>query len=65
MTLTAKLMKIVETVNSDGGIAFLKIRFMLEDIDREIEKGNPNAIQFARELDHILRFCELAASKPL
>jgi len=38
MTLTAKLMKIVETVNSDGGVAFLKIRFMLEDIDREIEK---------------------------
>ena len=65
MTLTAKLMKIVETVNSDGGVAFLKIRFMLEDIDREIEKGNPNAIQFAKELDHILRFCELAASKPL
>jgi hypothetical protein len=65
MTLTAKLMKIVETVNSDGGVAFLKIRFMLEDIDREIEKGNPTAIQFAKELDHILRFCELAASKPL
>ena len=65
MILTAKLMKIVETVNSDGGVAFLKIRFMLEDIDREIEKGNPNAIQFARELDHILRFCEIAASKPL
>jgi hypothetical protein len=57
-------MRIVETVNSDGGVAFLKIRFMLEDIDREIEKGNPNAIQFERELDHVLRFCELAASKP-
>ncbi len=65
MTLTAKLMRIVETVNSDGGTAFLKIRFMLEDVEREIEKGNPNAIQFERELDHIMRFCELAASKPL
>lgn len=65
MTLTAKLMKIVEIVNSDGGVAFLKIRYMLEDVDREIEKGNANAIQFERELDHVLRFCEMAASKPL
>lgn len=63
MTLTAKLMKIVETVNSDGGVAFLKIRFMLEDVDREIEKGNENAIQFERELDRVLRFCEAAAKK--
>jgi hypothetical protein len=61
MTLTAKLMKIVETVNSEGGTAFLKIRFMLEDVEREIEKGNPNAIQFAKELEHIMRFCEMAA----
>lgn len=65
MTLTTKLMKIVEIVNSDGGVAFLKIRYMLEDVDREIEKGNANAIQFERELDHVLRFCEMAASKPL
>ena len=63
MALTAKLMRIVETVNSDGGTAFLKIRFMLEDVEREIEKGNPTAMQFERELDHILRFCELAAKK--
>ena len=65
MTLTQKLMKIVEIVNSDGGVAFLKIRYMLEDVDREIDKGNTNAIQFAKELDHILRFCEMAANKPL
>lgn len=63
MALTSKLMKIVEIVNSDGGVAFLKIRYMLEDVDREIEKGNANAIQFATELDHILRFCEAAAKK--
>ena len=65
MTLTAKLMKIVEIVNSDGGVAFLKIRYMLDDVEREIDKGNANAIQFAKELDHVLRFCEMAASKPL
>jgi hypothetical protein len=61
MTLTQKLMRIVETVNSDGGIAFLKIRAVLEDVEREIAEGNPQAIQFAEELDHIMRFCELAA----
>ena len=65
MTLTAKLMKIVEIVNSDGGVAFLKIRYLLEDVQREIDKGNSNAIQFEKELDHVLRFCEMAANKPL
>jgi hypothetical protein len=61
MTLTAKLLRIVELVNTDGGVAFLKIRFMLEDVEREAENGNPNAIQFAKELEHIMRFCEMAA----
>ena len=65
MTLTQKLMKLVETINSDGGVAFLKIRYMLDDVEREIDKGNANAIQFAKELDHVLRFCEMAARKPL
>jgi len=65
MTLTQKMMKIVEVINSDGGVAFLKIRVLLEDVQREIDKGNPQAVQFATELDHVLRFCEMAASKPL
>lgn len=65
MTLTQKLMKIVEVINSDGGVAFLKIRMLLEDVQREIDKGNPQAVQFATELDHVLRFCEMAANKPL
>jgi hypothetical protein len=65
MTLTQKLMKLVEIVNSDGGVAFLKIRFMLEDVQREIEKGNPQAAQFATELEHVLRFCEMAAKTPM
>lgn len=65
MTLTQKLMKLVEIVNSDGGVAFLKIRLMLEDVQREIDKGNPKAIQFATELDHVLRFCEMASKKPI
>jgi hypothetical protein len=64
MTLTQKLMKIVETVNSDGGVAFLKIRLMLEDVQREIDKGNSQAIQFEKELDHVLGFCEMASKIP-
>lgn len=64
MTLTQKLLKIIETINSDGGVAFLKIRFMLEDVEREIDKGSPQAVQFAKELDHVLRFCEMAAKTP-
>ena len=64
MTLTQKLMKIVEIVNSDGGVAFLKIRCLLEDVEREIEKGNTNAIQFEKELDHVLGFCERASKIP-
>ena len=65
MTLTQKLMKIVEVINSDGGVAFLKIRVVLEGVEREIDKGNLQAVQFATELDHVLRFCEMAANKPL
>lgn len=65
MTLTQKLLKIIETVNADGGVAFIKIRAVLEDVDGEIKKGNANAIQFEQELDHVLRFCEMAANKSL
>lgn len=64
MTLTQKLMKIVEIVNSDGGVAFIKIRLMLEDVQREIDKGNANAIQFEKELDRMLGFCEMASKIP-
>lgn len=65
MTLVQKLTKLQEVINSQGGIAFLKMRFMLEDVEREIQKGNPRAIQFAKEFDHVLRFCEMAAEKDL
>jgi hypothetical protein len=61
MTLTQKLLKLVEIIHSDGGLAFLKIRYMLEDVQCELDKGNPQAAQFAEELERILRFCEMAA----
>lgn len=61
MTLTAKLAKILEIAGD--GYKFVHIRMMLEDMEREIEKGNPNAIQFAKELDHILKLCEYVNKK--
>jgi hypothetical protein len=63
MTLTAKLAKLLEIAGD--GYKFIHIRLMLEDVEREIEKGNTQAIQFAKELDHVLRFCEAAAEKDL
>lgn len=61
MTLIDKLMEIDHLIHSDGGVAFLKIRMMLEDVEKEIEKNNPHAIQFSLELDHILGFLKKAA----
>lgn len=61
MTLTQKLLKIIEIVHSDGGIAFLKIRATLEDLEKQIDKGDARALQFEQELNHLLRFCELVS----
>lgn len=63
MTLTQKLIKILEVAGD--GYKFIHIRVMLEDVEREIDNGNPQAIQFAKELDHVLRFCEMAAKTPM
>lgn len=63
MTLTQKLAKLLEVAGD--GYKFIHIRVMLEDVEREIDNGNPQAVQFAKELDHVLRFCEMATSKPL
>lgn len=65
MNLTNKLMKIVELVNDNGGVNFIKIRMFLEDIEREIVKGNKNAIQFNTELDHVLKVVEHATKLEL
>lgn len=59
MTLTQKLAKLLEIAGD--GYKFIFIRAVLEDVEREIEKGNPQAVQFAAELDHVLRFCEMAS----
>lgn len=61
MTLTQKLLKIIEIVQSDGGIAFLKIRATLEALEKQIDNGDAHAIQFEQELNHVLRFCELVS----
>lgn len=51
MKLTDKLLAITQSVNGNGGINFLKIRFFLEDVDRLLAEGNPRAEEFARCLD--------------
>jgi type II secretory pathway component PulF len=61
MTMTEKLLKLLEIAND--GYRFLQIRDILEDIDREIQKGNPLAIQFSKEFDHVLGLCEVATKK--
>lgn len=58
MNLTQKFAKLLEIAND--GYKFVFIRVLLEDVEREIQKGNPQAVQFAKELDHVLRFCEYA-----
>jgi hypothetical protein len=58
MTLTEKLAKLLEIAGD--GYNFVHIRILLEDVEQEIKKGNANAIQFAKELDHVLKFCEMA-----
>ena len=63
MTLTEKLAKLLEVAGD--GYKFIHIRVMLEDVEREIDKGNPQAVQFAKELEHVLRFCEVAAKTPM
>jgi hypothetical protein len=60
MTLTKKLMRIVELVHSDGGITFLKIRIMLEQIQDARDNGSVQAEEFEQALDRVLRLCEYA-----
>ena len=60
MTLTQKLMRIVELVNSDGGITFLKIRITLEQVQDARDKGSVQAAEFEQALDRVLRLCEHA-----
>ena len=40
MTSTDKLMNIDSMINGDGGVNFIKIRLMLDDIDSLASEGN-------------------------
>ena len=53
MTLIDKLMNINAMIHGNGGVDFIKIRWMLEDVERLANEGNPMAIQFAKELGHV------------
>lgn len=64
MTLVEKLMDIDAMIRDDGGINFLKIRMVLEDVEYLIQNNDPAAvplaIQFAKELDHVHAFIRKA-----
>jgi len=53
MTSTDKLMNIDSMIHDNGGVNFIKIRIMLDDIDRLASEGNAKALQFIKELGHV------------
>jgi hypothetical protein len=48
-----KLMNIHMMINDNGGVNFIKIRMMLDDIDRLADEGHPKALKFIKELEHV------------
>ena len=40
-------------INSAGGVNFIKIRMLLDDIDGLADQENPKALQFIKELEHV------------
>jgi len=65
MTLTDKLLKISELIHSDGGLGFIKIRLLMEDIDAKIHEGNPLALKFEESLDNVLKAVTYATNQKL
>lgn len=69
MTLVEKLMDIDAMIQGEGGVNFLKIKMMLEDVEYLIQNHDPAvvplAIQFAKELDHIHAFISKAVQMEL
>ena len=67
MTLVQKLMDIDAMIHGGGGVNFIKIKIMLEDVEELIHNHDPAAvplaIQFAKELDHIHAFISKAVQK--
>lgn len=60
MKLIDQLMEIDAAINGDGGINFLKIRAVLDDIDRLISEGDDSAIQFSNSMRHVYRLVRAA-----
>jgi hypothetical protein len=60
MTMIQKLMRVVELVNAEGGVTFIKIRMVLEEIQEALENGSPQAAEFDRAMDIVLRMAEYA-----
>jgi hypothetical protein len=63
MNLVSKLLRILELLHGGGGTNFIKVRFLLEDIEKLSAEGNANALEFAKQLDNIYKFVELAVQQ--
>ena len=62
MTSVEMLMSLYNLILGNGGVNFIKIRLLLEDLDHLADKGDANAIQFKKELYHVY-ILALAATK--
>lgn len=60
MKSVEKLMGIDLAIHNNGGIGFLKIRALFDDIDRLAEEGDSRAIQFSQELDNVYKVVKKA-----
>lgn len=58
MTSTQTLMKILEIVNSKGGVSFIYIKMFLEQLDEDAEQGSALAIRLKQDLTNIMRVLE-------
>lgn len=63
MNLVNKMLRISELLHGGGGTNFIKVRFLLEDIEKLSAEGNTNAIEFVKQLDNIYKFVELAVQQ--
>jgi hypothetical protein len=47
----------------DGGVRFLKVKFLIEEMDRQSESGNADACQIIRVIKQFSRLIDFANKK--
>jgi hypothetical protein len=59
-TLVDKLLEIDSIIHAEGGLSFINVRFFLQDVERLAAEGHPQAVQFSKELDNVLKVIKAA-----